>query len=188
MNQLNVPRIKVKGRQTPINTSVVALMRKFKPNPAGKESNMSLIEIMKDVCKKCEISIIVVQSKSRKREIVEARHFYFKRAKELTKASFEAIGKEAGNRDHATVMHGIKTVNTIFELQTKYWVLFGGQKPERVVKSAEKPSFKVIATITKESILQPLVNPERPVKRVSPYAEVMSCNNIGYHGFREHSL
>ena len=69
-----------------------------------------LMEILRDVSKKTGVSMELLQSKSRDREITDARFIYFRRAKERTKYSLKRIGMEV-NRDHATVLHGIKEAN-----------------------------------------------------------------------------
>ena len=61
--------------------------------------------ILRDVCSRANISIEAISTKSRKREIVDTRYVYYRRCRELTRASFKEIGKLV-LRDHATVMHG----------------------------------------------------------------------------------
>lgn len=52
---------------------------------------------------------IDISKNTRKREYVEARCLYYKLAKEYTKLTLERIGAVL-NRDHATVLHGLKNV------------------------------------------------------------------------------
>ena len=49
---------------------------------------------------------------TRRFEVVFARGCYFKLCRELTKNSYQRIGDTLG-KNHATVMHGIKTVNDL---------------------------------------------------------------------------
>lgn len=51
---------------------------------------------------------------TRRFEVVFARGCYFKLCRELTKNSYQRIGNTLG-KNHATVMHGIKTVNDLVE-------------------------------------------------------------------------
>jgi ribosome-interacting GTPase 1 len=51
---------------------------------------------------------------TRRFEVVFARGCYFKIARELTKNSYQKIANTLG-KNHATVMHGIKTVNDLIE-------------------------------------------------------------------------
>lgn len=49
---------------------------------------------------------------SRKREYVYCRAIYFKLCRTLTKSTLGAIGRSVG-RDHASVLHGVKTYDNI---------------------------------------------------------------------------
>ena len=53
--------------------------------------------------------------KSRERDIVYKRAIYYKLAKEFTKEPLYKIGQEV-NKDHATVIHGLKTFDNIIDL------------------------------------------------------------------------
>jgi chromosomal replication initiator protein len=57
----------------------------------------------------CDVSLI--KSKSRDHELIvfprQVSHFFLKK---LTKLSLDQIGEKAGNMHHATVLHGIRTV------------------------------------------------------------------------------
>ena len=52
-----------------------------------------------------------ISRNTRKRQYVEARAIYFKLCREFTQLSLEQIG-ESVNRDHASVLHGVKSINT----------------------------------------------------------------------------
>jgi len=54
---------------------------------------------------------INISRTTRKRQYVEARAIYFKLCREFTQLSLEQIGKSV-NRDHASVLHGVKSINT----------------------------------------------------------------------------
>ncbi len=75
--------------------------------------------ILEDVAVRAKIPVETLKMKTRKREIVEARQIYFKRSKEVTKSSLASIGALV-NLDHATVLHGITTVNDVRELTKRY--------------------------------------------------------------------
>jgi len=51
--------------------------------------------------------------KTRLREIVYARQMGMYFARELTTNSLAEIGREFGGKDHATVLHGVKTINNL---------------------------------------------------------------------------
>ena len=48
---------------------------------------------------------------TRKRQYVEARAIYYKLCRIFTQLSLEQIGKSV-NRDHASVLHGVRSINT----------------------------------------------------------------------------
>jgi hypothetical protein len=60
-----------------------------------------------------------IQIKSRKREIVLARQMAMVMAKKLTKYPLRTIGLEYGKKDHATVLHAVKTVNNLRDTDKK---------------------------------------------------------------------
>jgi hypothetical protein len=132
----------------------------------------SLDSIFKQVCHKANLSIDVVKSKTRKRSIVEARQIYFKRAREITKKSLWEIGAYL-NKDHSTVLHGIKTINSVPELKNRYDKYF--PKPNQIITEAKIFSIPV----------GPL---QKIVKVQSPFMELESSNNKPYSGYRTHQL
>ena len=62
-----------------------------------------------------QLSIEELQSKTRKRHVVQARQLAMFFAKKYTKLSLANIGKSIGKRDHATVLHACKTVDNLNE-------------------------------------------------------------------------
>ena len=60
-----------------------------------------------------QMDVDTLQSKTRKRHIVQARQLAMYFAKKLTKASLASIGSQIGKRDHATVLHACKTVDNL---------------------------------------------------------------------------
>ncbi len=65
-----------------------------------------------------------INSRTRKREIVQARQFAMYFSKKMTKASLAIIGLQCGNKDHATVLHACKTIANLAETdkQFRYWL------------------------------------------------------------------
>jgi chromosomal replication initiation ATPase DnaA len=57
---------------------------------------------------------------SRKRELVRVRQQYCRLAKEYTKHSLSEIGKNIGERDHATVLHACKQVEDLITTDKRY--------------------------------------------------------------------
>ena len=71
--------------------------------------------IQKTVCDYYGIAVDSIQSKTRKREIVQARQLTMYFAKKHTKSSLAIIGLQCGNKDHATVLHACKTVANLVQ-------------------------------------------------------------------------
>ncbi|MEA1886884.1 MAG: chromosomal replication initiator protein DnaA [Bacteroidota bacterium] len=71
--------------------------------------------IQKIVCDYYRIPLELMQSKTRKREIVQARQVSMYFSKNLTKSSLASIGSQIGGKDHATVLHACKTVNNLID-------------------------------------------------------------------------
>jgi chromosomal replication initiator protein len=81
---------------------------------------ISIEYIQKMVCNYFNIPIEQIQSKTRKREIVQARQVAMFFSKNLTKASLATIGSQIGGKDHATVLHACKTVNNLIETDKRF--------------------------------------------------------------------
>lgn len=82
---------------------------------SNSRKEISIDYIQNVVSKYFKIPIEDLQSKSRKRDIVQARHTAMYFAKKHTNASLASIGSKIGKRDHATVLHACKTVNNLAE-------------------------------------------------------------------------
>lgn len=74
---------------------------------------ISIDYIQKVVSDYFEMDVATLQSKTRKRHIVQARQIAMYFSKKLTKASLASIGSQIGQRDHATVLHACKTVDNL---------------------------------------------------------------------------
>ncbi|HZJ35005.1 MAG TPA: chromosomal replication initiator protein DnaA [Gillisia sp.] len=74
---------------------------------------VSIDYIQKIVSDYFQMDVETLQSKTRKRHIVQARQLAMFFAKKFTKASLASIGSQIGKRDHATVLHACKTVNNL---------------------------------------------------------------------------
>jgi hypothetical protein len=86
---------------------------------ADQRFRNTLETILEDVADKTKTTVEDLKRKTRKREIVDARYVYFKRAKELTSKSLSAIGSIVG-KDHASVLHGIREANTTKQVSELY--------------------------------------------------------------------
>ncbi|MCF0211981.1 MAG: chromosomal replication initiator protein DnaA [Bacteroidales bacterium] len=76
--------------------------------------------IQKTVCDSLGVPVDSILSKTRKREIVQARQITMYFAKKLTNASLAVIGQQCGNKDHATVLHACKTIANLDESDKKF--------------------------------------------------------------------
>ena len=74
---------------------------------------VSIDYIQKVVSDYFQMDVETLQSKTRKRHIVQARQIAMYFAKKFTKASLASIGTQIGRRDHATVLHACKTVDNL---------------------------------------------------------------------------
>ncbi len=76
--------------------------------------------IQKVVCDYFDMNVDVLKSKTRKREIVQARQIAMYFSKNLTSSSLSTIGSVIGGKDHATVLHAYKTVNNLAETNKEF--------------------------------------------------------------------
>lgn len=81
---------------------------------------ISIDYIQKKVCEYFSLPTDVLQTKTRKREIVQARQIAMFFSKSMTKASLSSIGSVIGGKDHATVLHACKTVANLIETDKQF--------------------------------------------------------------------
>ena len=81
-----------------------------------REKEITIDYIQKVVCTYFSVPVEMLQSSTRKREIVQARQIAMYFSKNLTKSSLATIGSQIGDKDHATVLHAIKTINNFLEI------------------------------------------------------------------------
>ena len=86
------------------------IVNKFVKNT---KREVSIDYIQKIVSEYFQMDVSTLQSKTRKRHIVQARQLAMYFAKKFTKASLASIGSQIGKRDHATVLHACKTVDNL---------------------------------------------------------------------------
>lgn len=84
------------------------------------KKEISIDYIQKVVCDYFSLSPELLQSKTRKREIVQARQIAMFFSKSLTKSSLATIGSQIGGKDHATVLHACKTVNNLIDTDKRF--------------------------------------------------------------------
>ncbi len=81
---------------------------------------VSIDYIQKVVCDYFDLPIEMLKSKTRKRQVVQARQIAMYFAKSMTKSSLSSIGAHCGGKDHATVLHACRTVNNLIETDKKF--------------------------------------------------------------------
>lgn len=93
------------------------MIDKFVKNTAKE---VSIEYIQKVVCDYFGLAIEILKSKTRKREVVQARQIAMYFSKKLTNSSLANIGAHCGGKDHATVLHACKTVNNLAETDKQF--------------------------------------------------------------------
>jgi len=93
------------------------MIDKFVKNTARE---VSIDYIQKVVCDYFDLPIELLKSKTRKREVVQARQIAMFFAKKMTKSSLANIGMHCGGKDHATVLHACKTVNNLIDTDKRF--------------------------------------------------------------------
>ena len=109
--------------QSTFNKKVISLdlakqmIDKFVKNTSHE---VSIDYIQKVVCDYFNLPLEVLKSKTRKREVVQARQIAMYFAKSLTKSSLSTIGINCGGKDHATVLHACRTVNNLMDTDKRF--------------------------------------------------------------------
>ncbi len=84
------------------------------------KKDITIEAIQKKVCEYYKIPAEHIHTKSRKREVVQARQVSMFFSKNFTDSSLAYIGKKNGDRDHATVLHACKTVNNFIDTDKEF--------------------------------------------------------------------
>ena len=79
-------------------------------------------DIIRAVCTHYGLEPSAIHTKSRKRDVVQARQVAMYLAKNYTDFSTAKIGNLIGNRDHATVLHACKTIKALWEVDKAFQV------------------------------------------------------------------
>ena len=89
----------------------VELAEKITEKIVGEQQNdLSIDKVQKVVCEYFNITRDTLLSKTRKRQIVQARQIAMYMSRSLINCSLSTIGAEIGGKDHATVLHACTTV------------------------------------------------------------------------------
>lgn len=85
-----------------------------------EKKRITVQKIQETVCDFFNIKKDLIQSASRKREIVQARQVTMFFIKKMTELSLSQIGSQVGNRNHATVLHACNTVKDLTEVDKAF--------------------------------------------------------------------
>ena len=84
---------------------------------------VSVEYIINVVCDYFNLPIEQLSQKTRKHQVVQARQIAMYLSKKYSNASLSSIGKQCGNKDHATVHHACKTVSDRLETDKQFKVM-----------------------------------------------------------------
>lgn len=87
-------------------------------NNSSREITISYI--ISAVCEEMGTSQADFFTTTRKRNVVQARQLSMYFAKKYTKASLIVIGEQCGGKDHATVIHSLKTVTNLLDTDKQF--------------------------------------------------------------------
>ena len=82
---------------------------------SAESSELTIEKVMQSVCDYFNITKEILLSRTRKRQIVQARQIAMYLCRNRINCSLSTIGNEIGGKDHATVLHACSTVNDLIE-------------------------------------------------------------------------
>jgi len=85
-----------------------------------KPKEINIEYVSKVVCEYFSIPVESLQLKTRKREIVQARQIAMMFSHRIVKKGTAEIGREIGDKDHATVLHACKTVDNLYQTDRRF--------------------------------------------------------------------
>ena len=120
----------IRDRVTSLLAQAVLVHREITMDLAEKLVNQFIRTVKKEitldyiktvVCQSMNVDVTSLESKSRKRNIVQARQVAMYFAKSLTKNySLQHIGSHIAGRDHSTVLHSCKAVANMMDTDKKF--------------------------------------------------------------------
>ena len=94
--------------------ATLELAESITENIVGEDRyELSIDTVQKTVCEYFNITRDALLSKSRKRQIVQARQIAMYMVRNLINCSLSTIGTELGGKDHSTVLHACTTVSDL---------------------------------------------------------------------------
>ena len=99
----------------------VEMAEKLTDKIVGEQKNdVTIDKVQKAVCQYFNITRDTLLSKSRKRQIVQARQIAMYMSRNLLNCSLSTIGSEIGGKDHATVLHACTTVQDLMSIDKTF--------------------------------------------------------------------
>lgn len=86
----------------------------------NSQCDLTIDHIQQIIADYFNLDIESLHSKTRKRNVVQARQLAMFFSKKYTKSSLSTIGSQIGQRDHATVLHACKTVENLIETDREF--------------------------------------------------------------------
>ena len=85
-----------------------------------RKKELTIQEIQRVVCEYYSLAPDTFVSKTRKREIVQARQIAMYLCKQYTTHSLVVIGTQIGKKDHTTVIHACKTIKDLMDIDKSF--------------------------------------------------------------------
>jgi chromosomal replication initiator protein len=86
----------------------------------ASDRRITIEEIQKKVAEHYNIKLVEMSSARRSRTVARPRQVAMYLAKQLTSRSLPEIGRKFGGRDHTTVMHAVKKVDELREIDQNF--------------------------------------------------------------------
>ena len=86
----------------------------------NSQCDLTIDHIQQIIADYFNLDIESLHSKTRKRNVVQARQLAMFFSKKYTKSSLSTMGSQIGQRDHATVLHACKTVENLIETDREF--------------------------------------------------------------------
>lgn len=114
--------ISLMARATLLHQEItVELASQITDQIVGEEkTELNIEKVQAVVCEYFSITRDMLLSKSRKRQIVQARQIAMYLSRTMLNCSLSTIGSELGGKDHATVLHACNTVSDLISLDKTF--------------------------------------------------------------------
>lgn len=94
--------------------------KRIRESVANFKESTSIDTIASRVCMVSGIPVEDLQLKTRKRDVIDARQLTMYFARKYNRGSLAFIGRSLGGKDHTTVIHAIKTVKNLYEINPEF--------------------------------------------------------------------